>query len=141
MDRTVAQGAIKNADPNKHYVWAYKVGEAVGYYENLGYEIETVRADGPRATTARKKAAADGQPVEWFGNVLMSLPKESNDDVIGHDEMIAGQQAEVDQLEARILSKGGGVDSLRGIQGVRGRDGSPVLGFENKTSGPQVELE
>jgi hypothetical protein len=135
VDRTIGQFAIKGADPTKSYVWAYKVGDAVGYYENLGYEVVLHAEDGPHAITARKRSTKPGEPVESFGQLLMSIDKTEL------AEMEAERQAEVDQMEARIISKGGGVDSLRGIHGVRGRDGSPVLGFENKTTAPVTELE
>lgn len=136
VDRSAAWGGIKNADPEKDYVWVYKASAhgGVGYYENLGYDVETVRSNGVKSLSARKNVA-EGQPIEFMDNVLMSRPK-----ALSQEDYEAGQ-AEVDEMEARIISKGGGVDSLRGISGIRGRDGAPVLGFENKTTGPQAELE
>lgn len=135
-DRTAAWGAIKNSDPTREYVWVYKASAhgGIGYYENLGYDIEVTRSGGPRCMSARKDVP-EGSPVEFMDNVLMSISKE-----LKQQDYEAGQ-AEVDEMEARIISKGGGVDSLRGINGIRGRDGAPVLGFENKTTGPQAELE
>lgn len=137
MDLSTNDGSILGADPEKSYVWAYKASDAIGFYENRGYEVETIRADGsgPRSNVSRKKGLVPGNPVEWNSNVLMSISKAEL------AEIEAQGQAEVDDLESRILSKGGGVDSLRGISGIRGRDGAPVLGLENKTSGTQVELE
>jgi hypothetical protein len=136
VDRTAAWGAINNADPTKKYVWVYKASQhgGIGYYENMGYDVEIQRADGPFCVAARK-GVREGQPVEFMDNVLMSIDKE-----LEAQDYAAGQ-AEVDELESRIIKASGGVDTLRGIQGVRGRDGSPVLSFENKTSGLQVELE
>lgn len=137
VDLSRDDGSIVGADPEKAYVWAYKAGDAIGMYENRGYEVETIRADGsgPRSRVARTKGLTPGQPVEWKSNVLMSISKAEL------AEIEAQGQAETDELESRILSKGGGVDSLRGINGIRGRDGTPVLGLENKTGGTQVELE
>ena len=86
-------------------------------------------------TWVARSMITPGQPVEWKSNVLMSISKAEL------AEIEAQGQAETDELESRILSKGGGVDSLRGINGIRGRDGTPVLGLENKTGGTQVELE
>lgn len=128
--------AILNADPKKRYVWAYKAGEAIGFYENRGYEIETLTADGPRSAVSRKKGLAMGTPVEWNSNVLMSI------DAAEQAEYEAAGQAHVDQLESRIISKvGGGVDNLRGINGLRGRDNQPVLSLENGTHATTVEIE
>jgi hypothetical protein len=136
VDRTAAWGAIKNSDPTKKYVWVYKASQhgGIGYYENMGYEVEMQRTDGPFCVAARK-GVREGQPVEFMDNVLMSI------DIAEAQLDYEAGQAEVDELESRIIRASGGVDTLRGIQGVRGRDGSPVLSFENKTSGPQVELE
>lgn len=133
---TYENSAILSADPKKRYVWVYKASsEAIGYYENRGYEIEVLTADGPRSAVSRKKGLPTGQPVEWNSNVLMSI------DAAEQAEYEAAGQAHVDQLESRIISKGGGVDNLRGISGIRGRDNTPVLSLENKTQATTVEIE
>lgn len=132
---TYENSAIIGGDPKKRYVWAYKVGESIGFYENRGYEIELTSPDGPRSAVARKKGVAMGQPVEWNSNVLMSI------DADEQAEYEAAGQAHVDQLESRIISKGGGVDNLRGISGLRGRDNQPILSLENKTQATTVEIE
>lgn len=117
-------------------MWVYKASQhgGIGYYENMGYEVELVRPDGPTCV-AQRKARNEGQPVEFMDNVLMSIDK-----AIADEDEAAGQ-LEVDELEKRIIAPGGGVDTLRGIQGLRGRDGAAVLSYENKTSAPQSELE
>ena len=136
IDRQASWGAIKGGDPTKHYVWVYKASQhgGIGYYENMGYEVEVVREGGPTCI-AQRKARSEGQPVEFMDNVLMSIDK-----ALLEEDYQAGQ-AEVDEMERRIIAPGGGVDTLRGVQGLRGRDGSAVLSFENKTSAPQVEVE
>lgn len=128
--------AIKNADPEKKYVWVYKASQfgGIGYYENMGYEVEMQRDGGPMSVSARK-ARHEGQPVEFGDAVLMSIDK-----AIAEEDEAAGQ-LEIDEMERRIIAPGGGVDSLRGVHGVRGRDGNATLFFENKTSAPQSELE
>lgn len=128
--------AITNADPTKKYVWVYKASQfgGIGYYENMGYEVEYQREDGPMSVSARKKRT-EGQPVEFGDAVLMSIDK-----AIADEDDAAGQ-LEIDEMEKRILAPGGGVDTLRGIHGIRGREGNAVLGFENKTKAPEVELE
>lgn len=134
VDRSLQQGAIKGGDPSKHYVWAYKVGlGGVGYYENLGYDVEIKRPGGPFCVSLRK-GIGDGQPIEWQDNVLMSIDKS----VVAEQE--AAAQLEVDAIERRILSPGGVVDGLRGIAGTRGRDNSAAISLENSTTGNTVEL-
>lgn len=136
MDRSTDDGSITNADPKKAYVWAYKVNNAIGFYENRGYEVVELGPDSPRSNVARKKNVAPGTPVEWNDHVLMSIDKTEL-----KADYDAGQ-AEVDELESRIISKGGGVDNLRGINGIRSRyDNTPILSLENLTQGTQVELE
>lgn len=129
VDRSLQQGGIKNADPSKHYVWAYKVGlGGVGYYENLGYDVEVKRPGGVHCVSLRKGQVGEGQPIEWQDNVLMSIDKSA----LAEQEALA--QADVDALERRILSPGGVVDGLRGISGTRARDGSAAISMVNETS-------
>lgn len=135
VDRSIQQGSIKNADPSKHYVWAYKVGVGgVGYYENLGYDVEVKRPGGVHCVSLRKGMVGEGQPIEWQDNVLMSIDKS----VLAEQEALA--QQDVDALERRILSPGGVVDGLRGINGTRGRDNSAAISLENETSGNSTLL-
>ncbi len=134
VDRSLQQGAIKGGDPTKHYVWAYKVGVGgVGYYENLGYDVEIKRPGGPFCVSLRK-TGGEGQPIEWFDNILMSIDKSA----LAEQEAVA--QLEVDALERRILSPGGVVDGLRGISGTRGRDNSAAISLENETTANSVML-
>ena len=129
VDRRLQQGAIKNADPSKHYVWAYKVGlGGVGYYENLGYDVEVKRPGGVHCVSLRKGQVGEGQPIEWQDNVLMSIDKSAL------AEQEAAAQLEVDALERRILSPGGVVDGLRGISGTRARDNSAAISMVNETT-------
>lgn len=134
VDRSLQQGAIRNADPEKHYVWAYKVGVGgVGYYENLGYDVEIRRPGGPYCVSVRK-GGGEAQPIEWQDNVLMSIDKT----VLAED--YAAQQSEVDAMERRILSPGGVVDGLRGIPGTRSRDNSAAISMVNETTDNQTYI-
>lgn len=134
VDRSLQQGGIKGGDPSKHYVWAYKVGVGgIGFYENLGYDIEVKRPVGPYCVSLRR-SAGDGQPIEWQDNVLMSIDKE----ILAERE--AEAQLEVDAVERKILSPGGAVDGLRGITGTRGRGNGAAIAFENETSANSIEL-
>lgn len=124
-------GEVLNKDPNKHYVWVYLVGDQVGAYENRGFDIELVRPDGPRAAIQRKNKALD-TPVEWKGNVLMSI------DLSDYEEMVARGQRKVDQIEARIIDQDGVSDVSRGL--ARNRFGRPIVDLRNETQESETEL-
>lgn len=134
VDRSLQQGQIRNGDPSKHYVWAYKVGlGGVGYYENLGYDIEVKRPGGPYCTSLRK-SVGDGNPIEWQDNLLMSIDKT----LLAEQEAIA--QLEVDAMERRILSPSSVVDGLRGIQGTRSRSNGAAISLINETTDNSISL-
>ena len=134
VDRSLQQGQIRGGDPTKHYVWAYKVGlGGVGYYENLGYDIEVKRPGGPYCTSLRK-SAGDGSPIEWQDNLLMSIDKTE----LAEQEAIA--QLEVDATERRILSPSSVVDGLRGIQGTRSRSNGAAISLVNETTDNTISL-
>lgn len=135
VDSTLNQGALKNADPAKKYVWVNKVDQlgGIGYYENLGYDIVLKREGGPTCATSRK-GAPDGSPVEFMGHVLMEIEKEVAD--AAAEEGMGSVYA----LQRRILGPGAG-EKLDDIKGIKGRDHSRVLGLENKTSDLETEVE
>jgi len=134
VDRSLQQGQIRGGDPSKHYVWAYKVGlGGVGYYENLGYDIEVKRPGGPYCTSLRK-SIGDGSPIEWQDNLLMSIDKTE----LAEQEAIA--QLEVDAMERRILSPSSVVDGLRGIQGTRSRSNGAAISLVNETTDNTTSL-
>lgn len=68
--------AIKNADPNRHYVLANPndVYYGVPHMLDLGYEIETKRPGGPSFLGVT--AISDGSAITREGQVLMSCPVE-----------------------------------------------------------------
>lgn len=118
-------GQVLNKDPNLDYVWAYKVGGAIGMYENRGYDVVLSSVDGARSMTQRKQRALD-VPVEWNDNVLMSRPKTLS------DEAYARSQRKADKMEASIISQDGPADPSRGIQ--RFQRGRTAVGLVNSTS-------
>lgn len=118
-------GQVINKDPGKHYVWAYKVGPAIGNYENQGYDIELVSKDGPRPLAQRKSKVAD-TPVEWNDCVLMSCSLEDK------EAIEARGQKRVDALERQIISKDGPADPTRGIH--RFQRGVTAVGLQNTTT-------
>lgn len=136
VDAMEKAGQFKQLDPKRHYVAVYKAAEenGIGEYEERGYVVELVRADGPRSITGTK-TRGEGQPVEYRGHVLMSIEREE----LAAQE--AQGQAEADALERRIIRRDGMVDHMRGIHGLRGRDGTPVVSLENDTKALEQEIE
>lgn len=118
-------GQVLNKDPNRHYVWAYKVGGAIGQYENRGYDIELCRPDGPKAMAQRRSKPLD-TPVEWNDNVLMSCPMGVYEDIV------ARGQRKADKMEASIISQDGPADPTRGIH--RFQRGRTAVGLVNTTT-------
>lgn len=124
-------GEVLNKDPNKHYVWVYKVGNQVGAYENRGYDIELTRPDGPKAAIQRKNKPND-LPVEWNDCLLMSI------DLAEHEAIVARGQRKVDQIERRIVDQDGVSDLSRGLS--RNRYGRPIVDTVNETGESEIEL-
>ena len=118
-------GQVLNKDPNREYVWAYKVGGAIGRYENMGYDIELHRPDGPHPMSQRKNKAVDS-PIEWEDNVLMSIAKDER------AKRDARGQRKADRLEAVIISPDGPTDPTRGIH--KFQRGRTAVGLENTTT-------
>lgn len=78
------------------------------HMQQLGYEVETARADGPRMKGG--KAASDGSQLTRYGQVLMSCPG---------DEYQARQRATwaVADQRSKAIGQKGGVDGIRGPVG------------------------
>lgn len=66
---------IKNADPNRKYVWVNEAAQEMGveFYEELGYVRETNAPSGPRPVAG--KTSKPGDFVTLRGHVLMSIDK------------------------------------------------------------------
>lgn len=114
---------VKNLDPNKHYVLTNPNDDDTGtsYYVNqLGYDVELVRAGGPRTSVG--KTIKEGDAVTSGGQVLVSC---SQDD---KDERDRAGWAVADAMDRRILKDGSIDDGLRGrgiSMGVDRRETAP----------------
>lgn len=100
---------IGGKDPNRHYVLTNPNDEQTGtaHYENeLGYQVETVRAGGP--STAASRNATPGAKVTSGGQVLVSCPLEEFQAREAEGQALSGA------LERRILKDGGVEDGMRG---------------------------
>lgn len=121
---------VAGKDAGRHYVLTNPNDEATGtdhYVQELGYEVEKVRPNGP--VTGASRRAQDGAPVTSGGLVLVSCPMEewearSND----------GQER-VTQMEKRILRDDALQDGLRG----RGWDMKARLERDFGGSGQVIE--
>lgn len=121
---------VKNLDPNRHYVLTNPNDEEVGtpfYTDVLGYEVETVRADGPRAAIGR--TVKEGSAVTSLGLVLVSCPKEEK------DARDAKGWAMSDAIDRRILKSGNIEDGLRGRGFAVGVDRRETAPFDDDSAG------
>lgn len=122
MDEDVGQ--VINRDPTKRYVWAYKVGDAIGTYEARGYDVVLISKDGPRPIFQRR-GTPEGVPVEWKDNLLMAC----DEDVATAAE--ARGQRKADLMERALISQDGPTDPSRGIH--RFQRGVTAVGLLNTT--------
>lgn len=79
VDGALAYDKFDNLNPERHYLLAdpHVVPghtSGVNWYEGLGYEVERVRKDGPRARVGGTRA--DGTEISVLGLVLMSCPRD-----------------------------------------------------------------
>lgn len=110
---------LKNPDPEMHYVYANPSDDLMGvsYYESLGY-TQVIKTEGGVRSVMDTKGDSDGV-VTSLHCVLMQIPKALK------AELDAPGQAHADELEKRIIKKGG-------IDGLRGQGG--FLQVQNETS-------
>lgn len=123
-----ADDHLRNADPNRHYVFANPNDEGTGVesYLSQGYEIEKRRPDGPRPLAG--KTVGDGEAITVRGQILMSRPLDV------HEAELAQGQAIADSWDRRIRKSGGLEGDARG-PGFR-------IGIDRpNTSDSFVELE
>lgn len=122
---------LVNADPDCHYVWAYKGDQTTGveYYLQIGYEPVKWSEKGARPAGTR---GTNGQDIERMGHLLMSIAQSERDDIEQHGITGDGGLEMVNARSARITGKQGNL--LTGIPGIRGADGGAVLSVTNKTS-------
>ena len=116
---------LRNADPNRHYVFANPNDDFTGveYYSNLGYDVEKKRADGPKPAIG--KTVGDGEAITVHGQILMSCPKELFSDRSGAGQEIA------DALERRIRRPDKDVAGRHGVPGAWGA----VVGVDPRANG------
>lgn len=100
---------VTSRDPGRHYVLTNPNDEETGtsYYTGvLGYDVEHVRAGGPRAAIG--KTMAEGAAVTSGGQILVSCPIEEKE---ARDQQ--GWRY-ADAMDRRILRDGNVEDGLRG---------------------------
>ncbi len=132
----VAHGALKNRDPERHYLLANAAGAEFGvdYWEALGYKVEAYVEGGPHYGRNQKP----GQPVTLRDQVLMSCPMAAFLERERHGEQGGTGQALHDKIEARLLELDKGpFDPMRGTRqrfgnrsGLRLEDDGSSSGYE-----------
>lgn len=142
---------LENMDPARHYVWV-STNDASGgidHYHALGYELEERgRAGGPKQVGSRPnpftQAKGLGETyIMHYGCALMSCPMElfKERERNGGDGGVG--QAGWDRVEQQLRGRGTAADHrrmLRGIPGLIGTDGRPIVRVENYQD-PDDELE
>lgn len=128
VDPDQMKGNVSGKDPGRKYVLANPNDPDYGvdYYLSIGYRLEEAREGGPSIVGGQRK---DGH-VSFRGQVLMSIDVETWEDIqkFGPDGRTGLALAA--ELEAKIV-KPGGVDGIRGMDGV--------FGVANETSRAFVE--
>lgn len=120
VDGMKGRANLIGADPDKHYVYAYKAhSSGQPYYESLGYEIECMPLEGGDGVRPRRGCnSKPGEPIEESGHVLMSISREKHQEIFQHGNEDSGGQDWVDATEKKIVNRehGAGFDGLRGMQ-------------------------
>lgn len=140
-DGNQGRARFRGQDPNRHYVLVNAAAEdfGVGYYQDMGYEVELVRDDGPKAVHVGIRKAENGAAIMERGHVLMSCTKERQAEIEQFGPDGESGQNEVDAMERRMKLKGGN-DPLRGMQ-TRGVSGSPFVAVKELTEEEELSLQ
>ena len=111
-----AQGLVKRGDSRRKYVLVSGKGK-VDMYEERGYQVETVRDDGPYVGSLARRGAP-GTEIQYRDAVLMSADKLAYESIRQDGDPQLGDlgQRHYDPIERRMV-KGGGVDAMRGQHG------------------------
>jgi hypothetical protein len=131
IDGAIPYFQVKNKDPDRFYIWVNKAAQDFGleHYLYLGYEMERYRDGGPCPAMV-VLGKEDGAVIESRGNVLVSISKESHDELTQNGtDGVSGQRA-ADLMERRLLDRTKHEkDSMRGIN-PRNRNGDSVVSVE-----------
>ena len=112
---------LTNRDPGRHYVLANPNDADTGlqYFLSIGYEIETLRKDGPRFA-GMKALAKEGDKVTFNGQVLVSCP------IAEYNEREEYKLSHAALVEKRSSAPGG-------VDGVVGPTGKPAFHEQGKS--------
>lgn len=127
---------LRNKDPGRHYVWAYKNSDDTGleYYLQLGYIIETYSKDG--VSTSREGTV--GSPIERSGHVLMSIAAEDKASLDHYGLDGRGGMAAHEEL-MRVIVAPNKSSLLAEMKFSDGRPASDLMTVENQTTELGVE--
>lgn len=129
--------AVKNRDPNKHYVLVSNSSDDQGpeYYRDIGYEPEVYGGPGGVCLRGGRTTRDPGQVIEMRGHTLMSCSLERLQEIEQYGaDGDAGQQM-ADEIESRLsLNRTRGRDALRGL-GVQGEE---FISFEKDIEAPRA---
>lgn len=135
---------LQRKDPLKRYLWCFLAtpadGQGIDYYRLLGYEVERYVEGG---TCPYGMRFEPGQEIQVRGHALMSVSKERHAELVKYGPAPVGTrgdsgQAAADALEKHIIRKRYFNDAFRGIGGIHGRSGAPIMDLVNET-GPLTQ--
>lgn len=134
IDGALPYFKVQNKDPDREYVWVYKAAQEYGveHYAYLGYQIERYSDNGPMPAMVPidletgKPGRPNGTVIESRGNVLMSIDKETFEELYQNGtDGVSGQRA-ADLQQKKMLDPNKQIkDAFRGIN-PRGRDGAKI---------------
>lgn len=136
---------VAKKDPTKDYVWVNKtLGAECGgpdYYALLGYELVRRETGGPEIVAGH--TCEMGDPLESQGNVLMCIDKKelARQREEGHDLGATGAASHRAVMQHIIDSSShGGLDPLKGVQGLVRQDGHRYMSAINDTKPLEAEI-
>jgi hypothetical protein len=105
---------LQDKDPKLRYVLAYDGDSDSGteYYKDIGYKEVNASKDGVRFGAGRV-SRDNGDRLVMRGHVLMAIAKDEYKDIVQYGENGNTGQDRADEIDEKILVKGG-VDRLRG---------------------------
>jgi hypothetical protein len=106
---------LENKDPEREYVFGNRLDplHGMGYYLGFGWRVEQLTQDGVRVkglTTVKL-----GEEIEVAGMVLMSIDRETWDDIQRNGMDGQSGQAAIDAVEKRMIAQSGVRDDFRGL--------------------------
>lgn len=138
VDGPAGEFSLLNADPERHYVCVNLATNHYGqsYYEEIGYDVEIARPDGPRFRFGGR-GAKQGEPMQFQGTILMSCPIERKREIDLYGAFGGSGLSQVAETEKLMTGRRAGRSVLGPLARMTGRSGDPLFDVVNETSAPK----